>query len=337
MTERRYTAAIVGATGLVGAEIVNALHERQFPLAALQCYASDRSAGGTTGDRAVEVELLDRANFDGTDLVFFAATERVVAEWISRATSAGATAIDLSQLHAGDPDVPLVMPAVNAATLAGYAERGIVAVPSPIALQLAGVLESLRAAAGLKRVVVSTYEPVSEAGRAGVEELSQQAVALLSGGDVEVQTFPQRIAFSVLPQVGEFLAGGYTRAEQQLINQTRRVLNDPDLAITATCVRVPLFYGSSQSVNVQTAEPLSAADARTVLGRAPGMLVEDDVSAGLYPSPLTAVGRDATIVGRIRDDESAEHAINLWLSGDNVRCAALTAVVIAEMLIRDHF
>ncbi|HUI28504.1 MAG TPA: aspartate-semialdehyde dehydrogenase, partial [Candidatus Kryptonia bacterium] len=277
------------------------------------------------------------ASFESVDVAFFAAGEQITAEWAGRATAAGATVIDLSQLYAAEPDVPLVIPEINAEAVGEHAVRGIIASPDPAALQLAVVLRPLQVEAGLKRVVVASYQPVSELGRAGIEELSQQTVALLSGRDVEVRTFPQRVAFNILPQAGQFLAAGYTRGEQLLIEQTRRLLGNPALAITATSVRVPVFYGLSQSVNVETEQPLAAADARALLGRAAGVLVEDDPSNGTYPSPMTAVGTDAICVGRIRDDDSTAAAINLWICGDNLRRgAAVNAVAIAEILVREY-
>jgi len=336
VSERTYGVAVVGASGQVGTEIVNLLDQREFPVGELRCYASERSAGGTTGERAIPVDLLDRANFEGIDIAFFAAGEQIAAEWSGRATAAGAIVIDLSQLYAADSDVPLVVSEINAEAAGDYAARGVIASPSASALQLAVVLRPLQVAAGLKRVVVATYQPVSELGRAGIDELSQQTVALLSGHDVEVQTFPQRIAFNALPHVGELLAGAQTRGEQQLIEQTRRLLGDPGLAISATAVHVPIFYGLSQAVNVETEQPLAADEARTLLSHAPGILVEDDPSAATYPTPATTVGGDATCVGRIRDDDSAVNAINLWICGDNLRRgSALNAVAIAETLIRD--
>jgi aspartate-semialdehyde dehydrogenase len=339
MHKSEYAIAVVGATGLVGAEIINLLVERSFPFSRLALYASERTAGGEVAveGRSITVELLDRADFQGIDIAFFASAETVAAEWGGRATEAGAVVIDLSPLYASEADVPLVVPEVNAAAIAGYATRRIIASPDAAALQLAVVLQPLSQVVGLRRVVVSSYQPVSQLGRAGVEELSQQTVALLNGRDVEVHLLPHRIAFNLMPQVGEFLHGGYTRGEQQLVEQTRRLLDDPGLPITATGVRVPLFFGLSQSVNLEMHDRLTAADAREVLRQAPGLLVQDDPNAAVYPVPANAIGSDATCVGRIRDDDSADNAINLWISGDNLRQgSALNAVAIAEVLIREY-
>jgi aspartate-semialdehyde dehydrogenase len=332
-----YSIAVVGATGLVGGEILNLLREREFPLGELRCYASERSVGGGAGEREAPVDLLDRADFDGIDIAFFAATEAVSAEWVGRATDAGAVVIDLSQLYANDPDVPLVIPEINAEAIADYHARRIIACPIADVVQLAVILRPLADAAGLTRVIVSSYQPVSEAGRAGVADLSEQTLALMRGEEAEVQRLHRRIAFNVLPQVGDFLEGGGTRNEEQIVVQTRRVLGRPDLAIAATSVRVPLFYGLSQSVNVETQQPLSADEARELLRGAPGVWLHDDPGANDYPTPMDAVGNEATLVGRIRADDSVEHGLILWISADNVRKgAALHAVGIAEILVREY-
>ncbi len=339
MSADLFNIAVVGATGLVGAEIVRVLDERQFPVGELHGYASERSAGGEVeaGAASVKVELLDRADFRGVDVAFFAAPEHVSAGWAGRAADAGAIVIDLSQLYSASPDVPLVAAEVNPQAVGEYAARRLVASPTPAALQLAVTLRPLRDAAGLKRVVVSGYEPVSEAGRAGIDALSQQTLDLFSGRSPEIQLFRDRIAFSLLPQVGEFLAGGYTRAEQQIITQIPRLLEADGLAITATSVRVPLFYGLSQSVNVETVEPLTAEATREILRAAPGVLLQDDPATADYPTPTSAIGNDATCVGRIRADESVECGLNLWIVGDNLRMgSAINAVAIAEILIRDY-
>jgi len=339
MSAELFNVAVVGVTGLVGGEIVKVLAERQFPVAQLRGYASERTAGGKVeaGDRSVTVDLLERADFEGVDIAFFAAPEQVTAEWAGRATAAGATVIDLSQLYANAIDVPLVVPEVNPGAVSEYDARHIIASPTAAALQLAVVLSPLRDAAGLKRVVVTSYEPVSEAGRAGIDALSQQTIDLLAGRSPEVHLFRDRIAFSLLPQVGEFLERGYTRAEHQLMEQTARLLDHAGLAITATSLRVPLFYGISQSVNVETVEPLTAEAAREVLRSAPGVLLQDDPAQEEYPTPISAIGTDATCVGRIRDDPSIECGLNLWIVGDNVRKgSAINAVAIAEILVRDY-
>lgn len=338
MHKTAYSIAVVGATGLVGTEIIAALEQRQFPIADLQLYASIRSAGDdlSCGNVRAPVELLERARFAGTDLVFFAAGEEVSAEWLERATAAGAVVIDTSPLCAADPDVPLVVPEVNAADLSGYATRGIVASPDAPAIALAVALKPLADAAGLVRVVCSTFEPVGGAGRAGIEELQRQTIELMNGRSANNEVFPHRIAFNILPQVGEFLAGGCSRAEVHIVAELRRLLADPALAVSVTCTRVPVFFGEAIAVNVETARKLGVAEARDILRAAPGVLLQDDLEAGSYPTAADAVGQDATLVGRVREDESL-NVLDLWLAMDNLRKgSAVNAVQIAEALIREY-
>lgn len=338
MKKSAYSVAVVGATGLVGTEIVATLERRQFPLADLQPYASLRSAGDevSCGALTARVELLEQARFEDTDLVFMAAGEQVSALWAARATSAGAVVIDTSQLFADDSDVPLVVPEVNAPDLADYMGRNVVSSPDVPAIALGVVLSPLQAAAAIERLVVSTCEPVSGHGRAGIEELQHQTLELMNGRSVEPELFPYRIAFNVLPQVGDFLSGGASRDERQTVNAVRRLLHAPDLTASVTRVRVPIFYGTVLSVNIETREKLTAAEAREILRSAPAVLLLDDVAAQLYPTPADAVGQDATCVGRIREDESA-NVLDIWIAIDNLRKgSAVNAVQIAELLIRDY-
>jgi aspartate-semialdehyde dehydrogenase len=338
MKKPAYSVAVVGATGLVGAEIVATLEQRLFPVGDLQLYASLRSAGDEVrcGQHAARVQLLEHARFEGIDLLFFAAGEQVSAECLDRATSAGAVVIDASQLFADDPDVPLIVPEINAADLAGYTTRGLVSSPDSPAIALAIVLNPLHAAAGVSRVVASTYEPVSEGGRAGVEELQQQTIGLMSGESVEPKVFPHRIAFNVLPQIGEFLAGGASRGERQTAGAVRRLLGAPELTVSVTRARIPLFYGTALSVQIETVEKLTAAAARELLQAAPGVLLCDDLGTHIYPTPADAVGVDATFVGRIRESE-ADNSLDLWIAIDNIRKgSAANLVQIAELLVRDY-
>ncbi len=339
MKKSSYAVAVVGATGLVGAEIVSALEERHFPLADLRLYASLRSAGDEVrcGELAARVDILERARFEGTDLAFFAAGEQVSAEWIARATEAGAVVIDTSQLLAADGDVPLIVPEVNAGELVDFGNRQVIVSPDAPAIALAVALKPLQEAAGITRVVCSTFEPVSTAGRAGIDELQRQTVELMNGRSAENELFPQRIAFNVLPQVGEFLAGGATRGELQVVAALRRLLGDSALPVSVTRTCVPVFYGAAVSVNVETAQKLTAAQAHEMLRSAPGILLRDDLSSTVQcPTPAEAVAQDATVVGRIREDESL-NVLDLWIAFDNVRKgAAVNAVQIAELLIRDY-
>jgi aspartate-semialdehyde dehydrogenase len=338
MKKSAYSIAIVGATGLVGAEILSVLGERQFPIADLRLYASLRSAGDEVrcGELSARVDMLERARFEGTDLAFFAAGERVSAEWIERATEVGTVVIDTSQLLADDADVPLIVPEVNAGDLGAYADRLVIASPDSPAVALAVTLKPLHEAAGITRVVCSTFEPVAHAGRAGIEELQRQTVELMNGQSVENEVFAQRIAFNVLPQVGELLAGGAFRGEGQVAAALRRLLGDNSLPMSITRACVPIFYGGALSVNVETSAKLTAAQAHEILRAAPGILLQDEAGSLEYPTPAKAVAQDATLVGRIREEESL-NVLDIWIAIDTVRTgAAVNAVQIAELLIRDY-
>ena len=338
MKQARYSVAVLGATGLVGQEILAVLEQRQFPLADLQLYASLRSAGDevTCGGLTTRVELLDNARFDETDIVILAAGEQVSAEWIDRATASGAVAIDTSQLFTGDPDVPVIVPEVNAADAAEYTARNIIVSPDAPAIALAVILKPLEQAAGLTRVVATSFEPVSGAGREGIEELHRQTVELMNGRSAEAALFPHRVAFNLVPQVGQLLAGGVSVEEQHTAAALRRLLHAPELVVSVTRTRAPIFYGAALAVNVETAQTLSAADAAEALRTAPGVLLQDDPGAQLYPMPATAVGEDWTAVGRIRE-EPAANVLDLWASVDNLRKgSAVNVVQIAELLIREY-
>ena len=338
MKKSAYSVAVIGATGLVGAEIVSALDERQFPIADLQLYASLRSAGDEVrcGALRTRVDILERARFEGTDLAFFAAGEQVSAEWIERATEMEAVVIDTSQLLAQDVDVPLIVPEVNAGDLGGYTDRLVVVSPDSPAIALAVALKPLHEAAGVTRVVCSTFEPVAHAGRAGIEELQRQTAELMNGRSVENEVFPHRIAFNVLPQIGELLAGGAARGEPQVAAALRRLLGDDSLPVSITRTCIPVFYGEALAVNVETAAKLTAAQAREILRAAPGILLQDEPGSLKYPTPAEAVAQDVTLVGRIREEESL-NILDVWIAIDNIRKgAAVNAVQIAELLIRDY-
>jgi aspartate-semialdehyde dehydrogenase len=339
MQKSAYSVAVIGATGLVGHEILSTLEQRLFPLSELRLYASLRSAGEevTCGALTARVELLDRAHLSGTDIVFLAAGEHVSAEWLARATDAGAVVIDTSQLFTSDPEVPIVVPEVNAGDIADYVGRSALTSPDAPAIALAVVLSPLHASARVLRVAATTFESASRLGRAGIGELQQQTTELMNGRSLDAPTvFARRIAFNVIPQAGEILAGGLSSGEQQTITALRRLLDAPELPVSVTRVCVPLFYGAGLTVNVETEARLTAAHAREVLRTAPGVLLRDDAAAGGYPTPADVVDEDATLVGRVREDE-AMNVLDLWLAIDNVRKgAAVNAVQIAELLIRDY-
>ncbi len=339
MKKSGYSVAIVGATGLVGREILSALGERVFPLSALAAYGTHSSLGEEVvcGSLSASVAALDSAaKFDAVDIVFLCAGDRVSAEWAERATAAGTVVVDLSGLYVDDLDIPVIVPEVNASDVALYSRRRIVASPDVVTVAAAVVLEPLRSMAPLRRTVITSIESASGAGRAGVAELEQQTLDLMSGREPDTEVFAQRLAFNVLPQVGEFLAGGGSLGEGQTRSALRRVLNDPELAISVTRVRAPLFFGTAVSLNVEFGAQLNADRIREHLRKAPGLLVVDDPAEQTYPTPAQALAEDATSVGRIRLLDS-QYVADVWITIDNTRKgAAVNAVEIAEVLVRDH-
>lgn len=333
-----YAVAVVGATGLVGREIVSVLAERLFPLGDLKLYASLRTAGEsiTCGERHVRVDVLDGASFDDTDIVFLAAGEQISAEWISRIEATRATVIDLSQLFATDGEVPLVVPEVNPTAIGDHVMRGIITSPDPLVIAASVVLAALRDAAGLRRVVLSSYEPASMSGRAGVDSLQQQTLDLMYGRDASESSLPRRLAFNLIPHVGELLAGGWSKDEAVAAESIRRILDLADLPVSVTRVRAAHFYGLGVALNAETHEPLPLDDLRSTLRTAPGLLLRDDLGPTEYPTPADVVGEDATFVGRVRSNEDTA-IVDAWVGLDNLRKgAAVNAVQIAEILVRDY-
>ncbi len=325
--------AVVGATGLVGREMLKILEERSFGVKGIRLFASGRSAGSTYPFRGshVPVENLADADFTGTDVVLASAGAAVSRQFAPRAVAAGAVVIDNTSAFRMDPEVPLVVPEVNAFEIARH--RGIIANPNCTTIQLVVALAPLHAAFGLRRVVVSTYQAVSGAGRKGIEELTRQCMALLSGRPVDIDVFPHQIAFNVLPHIDRFEEDGFTCEEHKVMSETRKILGLPDLAITATTVRVPVLNGHSESVNVTFDREPDLDEVRAVLERASGVVVEDEPMDATYPMALGISGRDEVFVGRIRRDPSAPNSLHLWVVADNLRKgAALNAVQIAEHL-----
>ena len=334
MSERAYTVAIVGATGVVGGTVRAILEERDFPIGELRLLASERSRGARLAFKgaACTVGELSAGAFAGVDLAFFAAGGSVSQEFVPQAVAAGAVAIDKSSAFRADPAVPLVVPEGNADHLARH--QGIVATPNCSTIQMVVALKPLHDAAGVERVVVSTYQSVSGSGKRGVDDLDRQARAWATGDDPALSFYPHRIAFNLLPHIDSFLSDGSTKEEQKMVDETVKIFADPRIRVTATCVRVPVFGAHSESLNVQPREPLGAAAARELLAAAPGVEVIDDPSHGRYPTPLDAEGKDPVYVGRIRDDPTAPNCINFWVVADNLRKgAALNAVQIAEALV----
>ncbi len=330
----KYNVAVVGATGAVGNEMIEVLEERKFPVRSLRLFASERSEGKSHsflgGD--VVVETLKEDSFKGLDIALFSAGAERSARWAPAAAGSGCVVVDNSSQWRMDPEVPLVVPEVNPQDLKWH--KGIIANPNCSTIQMVVVLKPIHDAARIKRVVVSTYQAVSGTGRKAMDELLEQTRALLSFQDVSCKVYPHQIAFNVLPHIDKFLENGYTREEMKMVNETRKIMGDASIRITATTVRVPVFRGHSESVNIETEKKLSAVEARAVLSVAPGVIVYDAPEKNIYPLPIYSAGKDETFVGRIREDESIENGLNLWLVSDNLRKgAALNAVQIAEKLI----
>jgi aspartate-semialdehyde dehydrogenase len=337
--KEKYNVAIVGATGAVGEQMREVLEEREFPVGELRLLASERSAGQFLpfNGRQVRVDVLGEESFKNIDIGLFSAGGAVSARFAPLAVDAGAVVVDNTSHFRMESDVPLVVPEVNSGEIAGYKQRGIIANPNCSTIQLVVALKPIHDAVRIKRVVVSTYQSVSGAGRKAMEELSQQVGALFSGKDLKKEKFPHQIAFNCIPHIDVFMDGGYTKEEWKMIYETRKILGEPALAVTATTVRVPVFCSHSESVNVETLVKLSAGEAKKILREAPGVIVTDEPENNVYPMAIDATGKDATYVGRIREDDSVQNGLNLWVVADNLRKgAALNAVQVAEILVRDY-
>jgi aspartate-semialdehyde dehydrogenase len=335
-----YRVVVVGATGNVGREILNILAERQFPADEVAAVASPRSTGdiidfGDSG-RELKVQNIEHFDFEGWDMALFAAGSDVSKIYAPRAAAAGCTVIDNSSLYRMDPDVPLIVPEVNPEAIAGYRAKNIIANPNCSTAQLVVALKPLHDAATIKRVVVATYQSVSGAGKAGMDELFEQSRNIFVGDANEPVKFTKQIAFNVIPHIDVFLDDGSTREEWKMVVETKKIL-DPRIKLTATCVRVPVFVGHSEAVNIEFEDEISAAQARSILREAPGIMVVDKREDGGYVTPTEVVGEYATYVSRIREDPTVDNGLSLWVVSDNLRKgAALNAVQIAELLGRKH-
>jgi aspartate-semialdehyde dehydrogenase len=335
-----YRLAVVGATGNVGREILNILHERQFPLAELAAVASPRSTGdiidfGDSG-KELKVQNLEHFDFSGWDMALFAAGSAASKVHVPRAAEAGCTVIDNSSLYRTDPDVPLIVPEVNAHAIDGYRARNIIANPNCSTAQLVVALKPLHDAARIKRVVVSTYQSVSGTGKAAMDELFTQSRNIFVGDSNEPSIYPKQIAFNVIPHIDSFLDDGSTKEEWKMVVETKKIL-DPKIKVSATCVRVPVFVGHSEAVNLEFENEISAAEAQEILREAPGVMLIDKREPGGYVTPVECVGDYATFVSRVREDHTVDNGLSLWVVSDNLRKgAALNAVQIAELLGRRH-
>ena len=330
-----YKVAVVGATGNVGREMLNILAERQFPADQVVALASSRSIGTEVsyGDKILKCKQLDHYDFADTDICLMSAGGDISKEWSPRIGAQKCVVIDNSSAFRYDQEVPLIVPEVNADAVAGFTKKYIIANPNCSTAQLVVALKPLHDFATVTRVVVSTYQSVSGAGKEGMDELDRQTKSLYSLGDVQVKKFPKRIAFNLIPQIDVFMEDGYTKEEWKMMVETKKIL-DPKIKLTATCVRVPVFISHSEAVNVEFERPITVEEARKILRAAPGVLVIDKHEPGGYITPHEAAGEDATYVSRIREDATVENGLTFWCVSDNLRKgAALNAIQIAETLI----
>ncbi|WP_461210152.1 aspartate-semialdehyde dehydrogenase [Desulfocurvus sp. DL9XJH121] len=328
--------AVCGATGAVGREMLKTLEARNFPAAKVIALASERSKGLKLpyGNSELTVEVLGDDSFEGVDLALFSAGGGTSEKYAPKAAAAGCVVVDNSSAWRMDPECPLVVPEVNPDDLKWH--KGIIANPNCSTIQMMVALKPIHDVAKIKRVVVSTYQAVSGSGQKAVDELAKQVGMLFSGqvDDIEPKVYPHRIAFNCLPHIDVFLDNDYTKEEMKMVNETKKIMGDDSIRVTATTVRVPVFYSHSESVNVETEKKLTAKDCRALLSQAPGVRVLDNPRENIYPMAIDAQGEDDTFVGRIREDETIENGLNLWVVSDNIRKgAALNAVQIAEKLV----
>ncbi len=335
-----YKIAVVGATGNVGREMLNILVEREFPYDEIAAVASSRSQGseieiGDTG-KMLKVQNIEHFDFSGWDIALFAAGSGPTKEYAPKAAAAGCVVIDNSSLYRMDPDIPLIVPEVNPEAISGYSKRNIIANPNCSTAQMVVALKPLHDAATIKRVVVSTYQSVSGAGKGGMDELFEQSRAIFVGDPKENHVFTKQIAFNVIPHIDVFLDDGSTKEEWKMVVETKKIL-DSKIKLSATCVRVPVFVGHSESINIEFEKELSAKDAQKILRDAPGIMLVDKREDEGYVTQVECVGDGATFISRVREDPTVENGLNIWCVSDNLRKgAALNAVQIAELLGRKH-
>ncbi|MAS05922.1 MAG: aspartate-semialdehyde dehydrogenase [Ahrensia sp.] len=333
-----FTIAIAGATGNVGREMLEILAERGFPADTVVPLASRRSIGQevTYGDKTLKVQALENYDFSDCDICLMSAGGNVSKEWSPKIAAKGCVVIDNSSAWRYDSDVPLIVPEVNADAVEGFTKRNIIANPNCSTAQLVVALKPLHDAATIKRIVVSTYQSVSGAGKEGMDELFSQTRAVFVSDPIENKKFTKRIAFNVIPHIDVFMEDGYTKEEWKVLAETKKML-DPKIKVTCTAVRVPVFIGHSEAVNIEFEKPITADEARDILREAPGCLVIDKHEDGGYATPYESAGEDATYISRIREDATVENGLNLWIVSDNLRKgAALNTVQIAELLVNRH-
>jgi aspartate-semialdehyde dehydrogenase len=339
MPEKKVNVAVAGATGAVGNQMIRCLEEADFPARAVKFLASSRSVGKSLRYRGdmIAVEELKKDSFKGMDIALFSAGGGTSETYAPYAAKDGCVVVDNSSAWRMDPAVPLIVPEVNSHAIAQYKNKGIIANPNCSTIQMVVALAPIHKKFGIKRVVVSTYQAVSGTGKKAIDELFDQTRAMINFLDYEKKVYPHPIAFNCLPHIDTFLENGYTKEEMKMVHETRKILEDDTIGVTATTVRVPVFYGHSESVNVETREAVSAAEVTTLLEQSPGIKVVDDPQTNQYPLATEAAGQDLTLVGRIRNDASIANGINMWIVADNIRKGAATnAVQIARVLVDEH-
>ncbi len=337
--KKEYDVCILGATGAVGEAMLSILEQREFPVRNIYPLASSRSAGSTVSFKGKELTVIDVEGFDFSkaQIGLFSAGGSVSEKYAPIAAAAGCVVIDNTAHFRYDRDIPLVVPEVNPHAIAQYKNRGIIANPNCSTIQMLVALKPIQDAVGIVRINVATYQAVSGTGKEAIDELAEQTRALFNHKDAKVEVYPKRIAFNVLPHIDVFMENGYTKEEMKMVWETRKIMEDDSIEVNPTAVRVPVFYGHSEALHIETRKKLTAAAARALLEKAPGVVVMDKHEAGGYPTPIDAAGNDATYVGRIREDISHPMGLNLWVVSDNVRKgAALNSVQIAEILIAKY-
>ena len=337
---KKYNVAVVGATGAVGRTMLSILEQRKFPVDNLYLLASERSAGETIAfnNKQYTVENLADFDFSKVDIGLFSPGASVSAIYAPKAGEAGCVVIDNTSQFRYDDDIPLIVPEVNAHAIAGYTKRNIIANPNCSTIQMLVALKPIQDAVGIARINVATYQSVSGTGKEAIDELAEQTAKLLNGQGAEPKVYPKQIAFNVIPQIDVFQENGYTKEEMKMVWETQKIMEDPEILVNPTCVRVPVFYAHSEAVHIETRKPLSVEDARAMLKKAPGIKVMDEHKDGGYPTPIgEGTDRDEVWVGRIRRDISHPNGLNLWIVSDKLRKgAALNSIQIAEVLIKDY-
>ena len=337
---KTYDVAVVGATGAVGETMLSILAEREFPVGKVYALASERSVGKPIkfGNKTLRVENLDTFDFSKVQIGLFSPGGAISAIYAPKAAKAGCVVIDNTAHFRYDDDIPLIVPEVNSHAIAGYTKRGIIANPNCSTIQMLVALKPLHDAAKITRINVATYQAVSGSGTPAIEELASQTAKLLNGKEAEANVYPKQIAFNCIPQIDVFQENGYTKEEMKMVWETNKIMEDPDILVNPTAVRVPVFYGHSEAVHIETRDKITAQQARELLSNTDGIVVVDDHEDGGYPTAVTeGANSDPVYVGRIREDISHESGLNLWIVADNVRKgAALNSIQIAEVLIRDY-